>query len=115
MFLLGSLNVILAQECAADGACDTHERCSVWRQEGECYRNADYMAEHCPVSCRNVTQTVSGCADIHPRCPIWAKIGECSTNPSDMHRYCAKSCGVCGTEAATEAGQASLCVDDDER
>lgn len=27
------------QECASDGSCDTHERCPVWRDEGECYRN----------------------------------------------------------------------------
>jgi hypothetical protein len=30
---------ITAQECANDGVCDTHERCVVWKAEGECYRN----------------------------------------------------------------------------
>jgi hypothetical protein len=30
---------ITAQECAKDGVCDTHERCAVWKAEGECYRN----------------------------------------------------------------------------
>jgi hypothetical protein len=30
---------VTAQECAADGTCDKHERCPVWREEGECYRN----------------------------------------------------------------------------
>lgn len=120
VFLLACrLQFTAAQECAADGACDTHERCTVWKQEGECYRNAEYMAEHCPVSCRNETQTVTGCADIHPRCPVWEKIGECATNPTDMHRYCAKSCGVCGTSEARDVQQvtkqAPLCVDQDER
>lgn len=30
---------VIAQECAKDGVCDTHERCSNWKAEGECYRN----------------------------------------------------------------------------
>lgn len=24
------------QKCASDGTCDTHERCPVWKEEGEC-------------------------------------------------------------------------------
>ena len=30
----------IGQECASDGTCDSHERCAVWKDEGECYRNA---------------------------------------------------------------------------
>jgi prolyl 4-hydroxylase len=40
-----------AQECTADGRCDTHERCPVWREEGECHKTADYMHQYCPASC----------------------------------------------------------------
>jgi hypothetical protein len=41
-YILGVLLVadpVLGQDCAANGACDTHERCPVWRAEGECIRS----------------------------------------------------------------------------
>ena len=42
-YLLGAVWLVaghvLCQDCAADGTCDTHERCSVWKEEGECIRN----------------------------------------------------------------------------
>lgn len=39
------------QDCAANGVCDTHARCPVWKEEGECTMSASYMKKHCPVSC----------------------------------------------------------------
>ena len=86
----------VAQECAADGTCDTHSRCSAWREEGQCYKNKKYMREHCPVACREVDMNSRQreCVDAHPRCAVWAELGECSDN-TDMKRYCAKSCDSC--------------------
>lgn len=40
-----------AQDCAANGVCDGHPRCPVWKQEGECTKSAGYMKKHCRVSC----------------------------------------------------------------
>ena len=40
------------QECSSDGGlCDTHERCPVWKDEGECQKSKAYMTKYCPVSC----------------------------------------------------------------
>lgn len=42
LFLLQGtiMTVVEAQECDANNPnrCDTHERCNVWREEGECLR-----------------------------------------------------------------------------
>lgn len=43
--LTSSRQTVLAQECGADGVCDTHERCPVWKGEGHCTKNAAYMRE----------------------------------------------------------------------
>jgi prolyl 4-hydroxylase len=91
-------DAVLAQECATDGTtCDKHSRCPVWKEEGECMRNAKYMKEHCPVSCRDIHQeaVTIDCIDLHERCPVWAGLGECKKNPIDMNRYCSKSCKQC--------------------
>ena len=39
---------------AADDCLDRNIDCSDWAEEGECYSDEmrDWMAEHCPVSCR---------------------------------------------------------------
>lgn len=54
-FLLLLLSIVItgtnAQDCAANGVCDGHPRCPVWKQEGECAKSAGYMKKHCPVSC----------------------------------------------------------------
>lgn len=113
--LLLLFETVLGQECTADGKlCDQHERCPVWKEQGECFKNAAYMNEYCPASCHGETEpdTSSGeCKDYHVRCPLWEEVGECDENPSEMHRYCPKSCGVCG-EAS---GGDELCVDGDDR
>jgi hypothetical protein len=41
----------LGQECASNELCDSHERCTVWKEEGECELNKTYMKRYCPVSC----------------------------------------------------------------
>jgi hypothetical protein len=104
-----------AQECTSDGVCDQHERCEVWRAEGECLRNTVYMKKHCPVACRNevIRQLASNeCSDVHGRCPVWAELGECDANPQVMMKYCAKSCGGCDGDVkkATEVED----IDDDD-
>jgi ShK domain-like len=42
-----------AQECSSTNPtlCDRHERCGVWKQEGECQLSRTYMKEVCPASC----------------------------------------------------------------
>ena len=90
-----------AQECAANGECDTHERCSAWKEEGECLRNAEYMKEFCPASCINVERSTNGeCKDLHPRCSLWADLGECDDNAAEMNKFCTKACGVCPEDLA---------------
>lgn len=112
---LGVVVVVSAQECTADGgACDTHERCPIWKADGECVRSSAYMQTHCPASCEGVraeladaklTLTAAAkkkkqgagsvkCQDRHDHCPQWAQLGECDEN-SDMMTYCALSCGFC--------------------
>ena len=107
---------VLAQECTADGRCDTHERCPVWKEEGQCLKNSSYMREHCPASCADYQKpkTRRGeCKDYHVRCPIWAEVGECDENPADMHKYCPKSCETC--DESEEVNEDELCMDDDDR
>ena len=43
--------IVQAQDCAPNGICDTHPRCPIWKQEGECKKSAAYMQKYCPVSC----------------------------------------------------------------
>jgi hypothetical protein len=97
LFLLSEL--AFAQDCTADGLCDTHERCPVWKNEGECVRNRSYMDEHCPAQCigNNVVLTKNECDDLHERCSVWAAAGECVANPDDMEKYCKKACNLCDT------------------
>jgi hypothetical protein len=91
-----------AQECAANGACDTHERCSAWKEEGECLRNAAYMKEFCPASCIDVERSNKNgeCRDLHPRCSLWADLGECEDNELEMNKYCPKACEMCPEDLA---------------
>jgi len=85
-----------SQECAANGTCDSHERCPTWKDEGECYRSPSYMKRICPVSCIDMKQSPrrNECKDIHENCPIWFKAAECETN-SSIKKYCPLSCGRC--------------------
>lgn len=97
------------QACSADGKCDSHERCPVWKEEGECIRSKAYMTKHCPVSCSQqdlVKPSRDDCKDALTRCSIWADLGECDNN-REMKKYCAKSCGTCENAVGTEG----LCRD----
>ena len=98
--LLFLLQCSVAQECDTDGVCDTHVRCQVWKDEGECLRNFDYMDEHCPVACRGVVRSSGGeCRDLHEHCKDWASLGECENGEQwEMELYCAKSCNACMSE-----------------
>ena len=117
--------IVRAQECnARTGACDTHERCPVWAEEGECETSARYMKEHCPGSCTSSSAGIAqhqasrrqeqqdeseSCEDQIDRCPVWAEVGECDANPDDMQKYCPRSCGLCDEDDDDE--QVSSCVD----
>lgn len=96
------IDISVAQECTPDGRCDTHERCSAWREEGECIRNKVYMMKTCPASCaqQDTKEETTGCVDQHVHCPEWAELGECIENAIEMDKYCTKSCGVCQEEEA---------------
>ncbi len=106
------LRPALGQQCDSNGLCDKHERCPVWKAEGECSREPDYMKKHCPVSC-NVGRRKAAhvkpsdtdeCKDQSHRCSVWADLGECEANEVNMKKYCPKSCNVCDADAqeATE-------------
>jgi len=86
----------ISQECAANGDCDSHERCPVWKDEGECYRSPLYMKRVCPVSCYDMKQPPrrNECKDTHESCHNWSKDAECETNNS-VKKYCPLSCGRC--------------------
>jgi prolyl 4-hydroxylase len=113
--------------CTKDGKkCDTHVRCPIWKEDGECVRSQSYMATHCPGSCENVRATEikestddlsnGTCRDRHDDCSVWATLGECDSNP-DMKRYCAVSCGICELEPATSddgIGTDLTCIDENE-
>jgi prolyl 4-hydroxylase len=117
------LHGAFGQECTADGSlCDTHERCPVWKEEGECIQNADYMKKHCPASCVDFSDDTSGadvsdetsgeCKDRHERCKLWAQAGECKANAANMKKYCPKACNICTAEGdEEEEKQVSTCVD----
>lgn len=100
-FLVSFLTV-KAQECSADGKlCDKHERCPVWKEEGECLRNDVYMKEECPASCAGTIKKTNKCEDLHPRCEVWAGLGECS-KVDDVARFCPKACNQCTEDASCE-------------
>jgi hypothetical protein len=105
----------LAQECDTSGRCDKHERCPIWKEEGECITEKVYMMEHCPVSCNfrrsRVAEAVEGCKDQHDRCKVWADFGECEDNPYNMKKYCAKSCGACDPNKETDTPEEELVED----
>lgn len=95
---------VSSQACLADGQCDTHERCTAWKEEGECVRNADYMRKHCPATCSEPSATTANqkdCVDTHPRCFVWAELGECDTNP-EMSTLCPQSCNTCPMAASVD-------------
>eukprot|EP00934_Nitzschia_sp_Nitz4_P008287 Nitzschia sp. Nitz4//scaffold150_size53981//47623//49714//NITZ4_006687-RA/size53981-augustus-gene-0.35-mRNA-1//1//CDS//3329537101//8277//frame0 len=108
-FSLILLPLALGQHCATDGTCDKHERCRIWKEEGECLRSKAYMAEMCPVSCGSID--IDGmdqeCQDAHPRCSVWADLGECQTN-YEMKRFCPKSCNTC---AKMGGSGVPVCID----
>lgn len=115
LLLHDSVDVVHGQQAcdAHTGKCDTHERCPVWADEGECeiQDSASYMLKHCPGSCAERKQAKkSNCEDKLPdRCPVWADLGECDTNPVKMHEYCRHSCGVCDEIIVPCADQHEKC------
>jgi hypothetical protein len=125
VFLSFLATLASGQECTADGTCDTHERCAAWKEEGECYKNEEYMKKHCPASCADEdypTKYDKACKDHHLRCPVWASVGECEENPKNMKRYCPKSCGICKDDGLSNGAADNnisaddpLCVDEHEQ
>ena len=39
LLLLLSPQIVRGQKCDSNGLCDKHERCSAWKEEGECLQN----------------------------------------------------------------------------
>lgn len=116
LFLLVLIATAVAQECDQEGNCDKHERCPIWKEEGECNNNKDYMRKHCPVTC-GVKPSPSDtkeepCKDRHERCTVWKDLGECETNKANMHKYCPVACGICSGDSDTDFGG---CQDTNER
>lgn len=80
---------------------DRHAGCSAWAEDGECFRNSDFMTAICPQSCKDCEQSrmdvssQSDCVDVDEKCSVWAKAGECTENPDYMHALCPLSCVVC--------------------
>ena len=97
--------------------CDTHERCPVWKEEGECIRNTDYMTKYCPASCAQALETSGddACKDSHANCHLWAQAGECKVNKVEMFKHCPKSCGKCGDGAVPIKLKANVCEDQHEK
>ena len=102
IFLLSAAAIVRAQECDPNTKkCDQHERCPIWRDEGECYRSRTYMIQECPVSCKplyaepipRVNAQKTNCQDIHENCGQWAANGECKDNY--VGSYCSLACGKC--------------------
>lgn len=124
LLLLLQCRIATAQECTADGRCDAHERCPVWKADGECIRAPVYMAEHCPASCADIEDEGDGaetaapndaadgvaCADRHENCAQWAALGECDENADLMPRYCPLSCGRCEAPPSSCADQHENCA-----
>jgi hypothetical protein len=121
LFRLSLVHLIVtaasAQDCTAEGICDKHQRCGAWREDGECFKNADYMMKECPASCADEnypTKNNKVCKNHHVRCPVWAGLGECDENPTNMKRYCPLACGVCVVPGAVDVDDPS-CVDSHEQ
>jgi prolyl 4-hydroxylase len=135
LMMMMMMNIIVplveAQECdATTGVCDKHERCPVWRDEGECLRNKAYMNKHCPISCSLPAEAYfiqptseagdggddddDACKDLHPNCHIWAELGECKDNAAAMNRYCPASCHKCDGDDEDEVDGGDIEESDDE-
>lgn len=107
-------------------ACeDTKENCNYWQEEGYCETGdwKEWMAEHCPKSCKKcgavvtpppiittttpqtttttpaptTTSTSKPCIDQHTNCNYWLSEGYCSSDEwgNWMAENCAKSCKKC--------------------
>ena len=78
------------------GICtDKHPDCGNWGQKNECVNNADFMALHCPLTCKVCEFE---CAETNTNCAAWARAGQCAENPLMMLRECPIHCGVCFPE-----------------
>ncbi|XP_059138879.1 zinc metalloproteinase nas-15-like isoform X2 [Physella acuta] len=95
------------------------EKCSVWRQRGDCVTNAGWMTKHCKATCGacgDVTKKPEvACNDTFAeahKCVGWAREGECVVNSAWMFKNCKKSCAMC-TETEVDGGGTETGVDED--
>lgn len=88
---------------------DENSDCPTWSRQGECQRNADYMATSCRKSCKLCgadaeVKEEPACRDQNKKeCPYWATMGECDANPTFMNDHCPRSCGLCPSDEADAA------------
>ena len=53
------------------GICtDKHPDCGNWGQKNECVNNAEFMALHCPLTCKVCEFE---CAETNTNCAAWAR------------------------------------------
>uniref|UniRef100_A0AC34Q7A1 ShKT domain-containing protein n=1 Tax=Panagrolaimus sp. JU765 TaxID=591449 RepID=A0AC34Q7A1_9BILA len=86
-------------KCDSPGCFNENICCQFWGIQGQCNRNATWMACNCKVSCGYCIPQdyyYGTCDDYHNDCPQWAQRGECQKNPW-MLENCKFSCQTCLT------------------
>ena len=85
---------VACDECSNQCA-DHEEHCTLWKKQGECKKNPEYMNIYCAKSC-GVCKGKS-CEDENKFCGDWAKNGYCKSKKFKgyMTLRCKKSCGHC--------------------
>ncbi|KAI6230436.1 hypothetical protein M3Y99_01062800 [Aphelenchoides fujianensis] len=99
----------LVEPASQETCFNEQECCSLWQQQGECTRNANYMRLWCKASCgicRPRYDLNVECSDRHINCARWAAGGECARNPSWMSENCRQACGRCSRSRAQTCGAA---------
>lgn len=85
------------EKCNSPGCFNENICCPLWGLQGQCSRNATWMACNCKVSCGLCIPSdyyYGTCNDYHTNCRAWAARGECSRN-AWMLENCRTSCRSC--------------------
>ncbi|KAK0425739.1 hypothetical protein QR680_009353 [Steinernema hermaphroditum] len=85
------------EKCESPGCYNENVCCQFWGLQGQCSRNATWMACNCKVSCGYCIPQdyyYGTCDDYHRDCRSWSRRGECQKNPW-MLENCRSSCQSC--------------------